>query len=144
MFSKKYPEGFFRLKERKKRGGVEHPSNPSSHPSISRAKLFSCIITVLSQIRTHWAVSSNFADCCSTNWAIRSYWFNYYIQQNGILIRKLGLGEISTKQPVDNFLLGSIITKLWVCNQLIYQTNPRDIYLFHLLILYYFFKVLLF
>ena len=50
----------------------------------------------------------------------------------------MGLGEISTKQAVDDFLLGSIQTKVWVCNQLVYQTNPCDVYLFHLLILYYF------
>ena len=41
----------------------------------------------------------------------------------------MGLGEISTKQAVDDFLLGSIQTKVWVCNQLVYQTNPCDIYL---------------
>jgi hypothetical protein len=59
MFSKKYPEGFFRLKERKKWGGVEHPSQYLLPPLYfvqslnARAKLFSCIVTVLSQIRTH-------------------------------------------------------------------------------------------
>jgi hypothetical protein len=51
------------------------------------------------------------------------------------VIRKLGL---LTKQVVDDFPLGSIQTTVWVCNQLDYQTNPCDIYLFHLLILYIF------
>ncbi len=58
------------------------------------------------------------------------------------LIRKLGLGEILTKQAADDFPRGSIQTKVWVCNQLDYQTYPCDIYLFNLLILYYFFKLL--
>jgi hypothetical protein len=57
------------------------------------------------------------------------------------VIKKLGL---VTNQAVDDFPLGSIQTTVWVCNQLDYQTNPCDIYLlFHLLILYYFFKLLL-
>ena len=60
------------------------------------------------------------------------------------VIRKLGLGEILPKQAVGDFLLGSIQTKLWVCNLLVYQTNPCDIYLVHLLILYNFVKLLLF
>ena len=50
---------YFRLKERKKRGGVEHPSQTHLPPLYflhslnARAKLFSSIPAVLSQIRTH-------------------------------------------------------------------------------------------
>ena len=47
---------------------------------------------------------------------------------------KLGLGEISLKHAVDNYLLRYIETKVWVCNQLDYQTNPGYIDLFHLLL----------
>jgi hypothetical protein len=51
------------------------------------------------------------------------------------VIKNLGLGEISTKHAVDDFLLGYIETKVWVCNKLDFQTHPGDVYLFYLLIL---------
>ncbi len=55
----------------------------------------------------------------------------------------MGLGEILTKQAVDDFLLGSIQTKVFFCKQIDFQANPGDIYLLNLLILYYLFKSLL-
>ena len=33
---------------------------------------------------------------------------------------------ISLKHAVDDFLLGYIETKDWVCNKLDFQTNPSD------------------
>ena len=57
------------------------------------------------------------------------------IIENKILYCNKGLGEISTKHAVDDFLLGYIETKVWVCNKPNFQKNLGDVYLFHLLIL---------
>ena len=58
------------------------------------------------------------------------------------VITKLGLGEISSRHAVDDFLLGYIENLVWVCNQLDYQTNLGYMDLFHLLLLKYFFQII--
>jgi hypothetical protein len=78
-------------------------------------------------------VSTDLTARYSINRAICSYKITLVKIEVYFVRRKLGLSEIWTKQAVDNFLQGCIQTKDKVCNKLDYQTNSRDIYLFHLL-----------